>query len=32
VRLELELKLADGRTERFVTEARIAMALKLRPT
>jgi general secretion pathway protein J len=31
VRLELELKLADGRTERFVTEARIAITQKLRP-
>lgn len=29
VRLELELKLADGRTERFVTESRIAMTQPL---
>jgi general secretion pathway protein J len=30
VRLELELKLADGRTERFATETRIAMRQRLR--
>ena len=31
VRLELELKLADGRTERFVTEAKLAMTQALSP-
>ncbi len=31
VRLELETKLADGRTETFVTEARIAIRRPLRP-
>jgi general secretion pathway protein J len=32
VRLELELKLADGRTERLVTEARIELRRPLEPT